>query len=1470
MAVSSTVDSSVVIGVDMNISDAEKELAKLRKSIGKLEKEIIDATDKRDKAQKESVFKSGVLDEEKAKLQEIKDRLADLQAMSKDKSISFDTREKYKNMIPDVKQEYADQKTRVNALQAEWNKLDASVERYENKINDATAKLTAQTAQAGVLQQQIDEANEAVAGLSVTDQRIVDLNKELLDLKERQKELEHLGVGLGYEEYDQNAARIAEITRQLKEYEKALKEAGAAESQSGMARPEQADYSAQAQARLNAYLEKSSALYRKLSAAIGKTSEASSVLQDLSSVTGGRLSTALQTAGKAAGTFSTQLSGALAAGGPYIAAALAAVAVLKKIISAMMEFGRQAAESIIAGTKAVASFAAFSAKSFVEMLKSIGKFGASALKAISGLAKKSAGLAKRLNVFSKLSDTLREKFKGLGQTIKNALVFSVIYKGLSLVREQMGAYLNVNTEFTTALRRLQGVLLTAFQPIYEVVVPALTTLINVLARAAATVTQFFASLFGTTAKQAQTNAKDLYEQANATTAAGDAAEEAAKQFAGFDEINKLEGNKSAGGGGATSVDTGPLFDYEYDETPFEDWGEAFSAFLDKLLDGIPALRDKFKDFADWLNNLSKKLYDMFTFPGVLDKVKKLGEELAKAFEYLADSINWEQLGRALGAGLNLAIAFLNGFIYGGDSADDSQWKRLGEHLADAINGLVDEVNWYEFGRLLWGGFKIGLEVLAGILENLNMPALANAASNIIMGFFDEMENTINRISWDKIGTQIAAFLNEFQWYGALTSSFTAIAAGIMGLKDMIDAFLRDLNWADIAEQIYTAINDSIGLIQWLEIGETIGNAFKSVFDFVRDIVSGINWYEIGQNIADLILGFDFVSALGSLADLIAAGINAAIKLARGFLDKILPKIQGIAEGIASRFKDAVGSVEWKELGGVIGDGIKAALTFVAGLLDPELFYEIGKAIGDFLVGMDWVEIIGGLAEVLANAIASAVALVNGFLDAVEPNLLEIADGIAQKINQFVENVDWEDLGKTINRGIQTALNFLVKLMDEIDWDAIGDAVHTALSQINWGNIAFKIALLLADWFSIKAKLAFLKLETFFDIGLGIVDGIKKGILYAIGSILIWLKEHLIDPIVNGVRDFLGIHSPSTVFAEIGENLIAGLLQGIKDTWESILDFFREKVEAIKDFFSDAWDAIKEKTSTAWEAIKSSLGDIWDSIKTAVQEKFDAVKEKIADIWDNVKEKTSDIWDSIKTSLSEKWESIKEKAVEIYTAIKDKISEIWDGIKEKAVEIWNNIKETVVDIWDGLKTAAETAFSAVKEAISTVWEAVKSTTESIWNSIWETIKGVINTILGGIETMVNGVIRGLNKMISALNSLHFDIPDWVPGVGGNSLGFNIPNLSEVQIPRLAQGAVIPPNREFMAVLGDQKHGTNIETPLPLMIQAFKQALSEINQGSSRGTHTTILQIDHREFGRLVYQLNNEETQRVGVRLTEART
>lgn len=102
-----------------------------------------------------------------------------------------------------------------------------------------------------------------------------------------------------------------------------------------------------------------------------------------------------------------------------------------------------------------------------------------------------------------------------------------------------------------------------------------------------------------------------------------------------------------------------------------------------------------------------------------------------------------------------------------------------------------------------------------------------------------------------------------------------------------------------------------------------------------------------------------------------------------------------------------------------------------------------------------------------------------------------------------------------------------------------------------------------------------------------------------------------------------------------------------------------------------------------------------------------------------------------------------------------------------------------------------------------------------------VGGAINTVLTLIGTLVNAIIKGLNWLIARINSISFSVPDWVPVIGGKGFAPRISPVKEWKIPQLAQGAVIPPNREFLAVLGDQTRGNNIEAPEDLIRKIVRE-------------------------------------------------
>lgn len=223
--------------------------------------------------------------------------------------------------------------------------------------------------------------------------------------------------------------------------------------------------------------------------------------------------------------------------------------------------------------------------------------------------------------------------------------------------------------------------------------------------------------------------------------------------------------------------------------------------------------------------------------------------------------------------------------------------------------------------------------------------------------------------------------------------------------------------------------------------------------------------------------------------------------------------------------------------------------------------------------------------------------------------------------------------------------------------------------------------------------------------------------------------------------------------------------------------------------------------------------------------------------------------------------------------------------------WNQMRNrvtTAVDAvgswlktWGLLALGAILAFSGIGGAlgISLMRKAGANLTKA-QDPVWSTITNKIKEVCGDIKTYwdghiakyftaewwgnlaktaVNGFVKffinGLNTLISKINSFGFNMPEVL---GGKHIGFNIPKIS---VPALARGAVIPPNREFMAVLGDQKHGTNIEAPLDTIKQAVREVLAS-EERSGGGNQTIILELDGREVGRTFGKAIDREKNRTG--------
>lgn len=489
-----------------------------------------------------------------------------------------------------------------------------------------------------------------------------------------------------------------------------------------------------------------------------------------------------------------------------------------------------------------------------------------------------------------------------------------------------------------------------------------------------------------------------------------------------------------------------------------------------------------------------------------------------------------------------------------------------------------------------------------------------------------------------------------------------------------------------------------------------------------------------------------------------------------------------------------------------------------------------------------------------------------------------------------KDVDWKFVGSSISDGLIKLLDFISSGIESVEWGEIPNDIVEAISGVlegfDWGGSFESVGRLIGtalgaaiDLFGgIRSKIQKMKGKvfeyfmpyihdellklgedaSFIDIGIAIIKGVLKGVAEGIKGIGKWIYKNILQPFVDGFKSAFEIHSPSKVMQELGGYIVDGLIAGIQDAFgnignvlSDIKDKFRDTWSNIKNDISSAWTSIKSyvKTtssnikstiSSAWQNVKDKTSETWSSIRSDIATKAENVRSKITSTWSNIKSDTASKWESIKTNLSEKWNSIRTNADQRFSEIGTSISNSWNNTKNAVIEKVENLKTSLSNAWTNIKDKASNGFSKLKESVT-----------NIMNSLKNALKTPINGIIGFLNKMLSGLVSGVNNAISALNKISVKIPSWVPGIGGKTFGFNIKTISTPQIPYLATGAVIPPNAPFVAMLGDQRRGNNLEAPESLIRQIVRE-----ESGGGGNTYN----VSARANGRTIFEMVIEEGRR----------
>ena len=251
-----------------------------------------------------------------------------------------------------------------------------------------------------------------------------------------------------------------------------------------------------------------------------------------------------------------------------------------------------------------------------------------------------------------------------------------------------------------------------------------------------------------------------------------------------------------------------------------------------------------------------------------------------------------------------------------------------------------------------------------------------------------------------------------------------------------------------------------------------------------------------------------------------------------------------------------------------------------------------------------------------------------------------------------------------------------------------------------------------------------------------------------------------------------------------------------------------------------WDKIKEVAGIVASAVAGFFKKMGEGVSYILKD----LGETVSGIWDAISKLTSSVWKSVSGFVVSKSREMAEAATRKISDMGRKISTLWSGIKTNAEQIWKNIVTAVGNKVSDIYTGIVDKFTAAKNRVV-----------EIFGGIRDTIRDILNKVIG----IVNGAIGTVNSAIGGIESA-FSFGPWeVPTpFGKKTIGFSATFPRVPTIPYLAKGAVIPPRSEFLAVLGDQKNGRNLEAPEGVIREIIEDALAK-NQGGGGDTRLTVL-------------------------------
>ncbi len=575
------------------------------------------------------------------------------------------------------------------------------------------------------------------------------------------------------------------------------------------------------------------------------------------------------------------------------------------------------------------------------------------------------------------------------------------------------------------------------------------------------------------------------------------------------------------------------------------------------------------------------------------------------------------------------------------------------------------------------------------------------------------------------------------------------------------------------------------------------------------------------------------TGIGGISGTDGAVAGQWIKDEEGFFESEIDSLYKLGKYIGDVLSDAMESINWNsvyEKASNFGTGLA---DFLNGLISPELFGNVGTtiasslntalyALNSFGKTFDWKD--------FGNSIASGI---NNFFTTFDFSLLANtvntwAHGILDTIIETLDNTDWTLVGTQIG-------TFLA------DLDFIG--VGKKIAETIWKTIG-------AAWDAIKGSFNVAPIETALVglLTLPALVGFGSKIIALIVNPFVKVYD-LITPIISSLGTVIGgLSAPVLAVVAAITALVAGLgyvfvtNEEVRQSFDNAINSIREGLQPALEFITgtllpdlqSGWDRIIETLKPLGDFLEGTFTSVWqDVINPALtyvgQAVIPKVTEAFENFWNNVLVPfgsfVADVLEPIIKNISDALTFLWENAVlPLADAVGGLLREAFEGMCEifnttviPALSLvisvfqflWNDVLSPIISFfWDIWQPAIQTVFDSIIRIIDGIikkfkgliefitgvftgdwkkaWQGIKDIFSGIWQTLSTVLTTPLNAVIGLFEGLANKVIDAWNSIKSAINTLQFDVPDWVPGIGGEKFGFNFEMTEHLNIPRFAMG------------------------------------------------------------------------------------